>query len=149
MIRPFALLSCLIAAMALTAPVAAEDTRFFPRPDGGYDFFDFSGSLIGQSQRNEHGSYDFFDRFGKKVGWSSVTSTGRIEFRDAAGALYRIIDRTVDGSAVVYDADGKLMNHSAPSYLAGGTQNYDVQGYATSFGFYGSFVAPSDTPDKR
>lgn len=143
------LLSFLVL-MSVVIPVKAEDTRFYARPDGGYDFFDFSGSLIGQSQRNEHGSYDFFDRLGKKVGWTAVTSTGRIEFHDVIGTVFRIIERSVDGSTVVYDGDGKMMSYAAPSYLGGGgTQNYDVQGFATSFGFYGTFVSPTPAPDGR
>lgn len=135
----------------LIAPIAAlpgaEDTRMYQRSDGGYDFFDFSGTLLSYSVPNEKGSYDFFDRAGKRIGWAEAKDGGnRIEFFDASGTLYRVIERAVDGASAASSPLGKLYNLSAPNVL-GGTDNYDPKGMLSSYTASGDYVVvkPDET----
>jgi hypothetical protein len=132
----------LLSATALRA----EDTRMYQRSDGGYDFYDFSGMLVQYSVLNEKGSYDFFDRTGKSLGWAEAKDGGkRIEFFDAGGAIYRVIERSADGSLAISSGLGKLYNLSAPNAL-GGNDNYDPKGMLTSYTSNGEYVVvkPND-----
>ncbi len=136
------------AVLALGAVAQAADTRMYLRSDGGYDFFDFSGMLLSYSVPNEKGSYDFFDRTGKRVGWAETKTAGnRIEFFDASGALYRVIERSVDGGTATSSAIGKVFNLATPNAL-GGTDNYDPKGMLTSYTSSGEYiVVKPDAPE--
>lgn len=140
------ILLCLLLLAPLSA-VFAEDTKACLRSDGGYDYFDFSGTLLFFSVPNEKGSYDFFDRTGRSIGWAEMKSANRMEFFDSTGTLYRVLERSVDGGVAISSALGKLYNLSAPN-LFGGTDNYDPKGLLTSFTLSGEFtVVKPDDPE--
>jgi hypothetical protein len=144
MIRRMAWCACALLAAACAY---GEDTRMYLRSDGGYDFFDFSGMLLTYSVPNNKGSYDFYDRTGKLIGWSSVKGA-RIEFFDAAGSLYRVIERAVDGGQATSNGVGKLYNLTSPNAL-GGDDNYDPKGMLTSYTANGEYVVVKpDAPDQ-
>lgn len=129
------------------SPLFAEDTRSYLRSDGGYDYFNFSGTLVFFSVPNEKGSYDFFDRTGRSIGWGEMKTANRMEFFDATGTLYRVLERSVDGGVAISSAMGQLYNLSAPNVL-GGTDNYDPKGLLTSFTLNGEFtVVKPDDPE--
>jgi hypothetical protein len=120
--------------------IQAEDNRIYQRADGGYDFFDFSGMLVSYSVPNEKGSYDFFDRTGKRVGWAEARDGGkRIEVFDAAGTIYRVVERSADGTTAMSSPLGKLYNLTTPNVL-GGADNYDPKGLLTSYTANGEYV---------
>lgn len=134
------MLRILVMLLLVTGCLRAEDVRMYLRSDGGYDFFDFAGTLMSYSVPNEKGSYDFFDRTGVRIGWAESRDGGRrIEFFDAAGSQYRVIERAVDGAQAVSNALGRLYNLSAPNAL-GGVDNYDPKGMLTSYTTNGDYV---------
>ena len=130
----------LLLLLVTTALLQAEDNRIYQRADGGYDFFDFSGMLVSYSVPNEKGSYDFFDRTGKRVGWAEARDGGkRIEFFDAAGALYRVVERSIDGTTAMSSPLGKLYNLTTPN-IFGGSDNNAPKGFLTSYTANGEYV---------
>src|SRR4051812_15867639 len=96
-----------VAALLLTLACAAsgaEDSRAMQRSDGGYDFFDLSGTYLGQSVLNHQDSYDYYDAQGMFTGWSAARTSGQVDFYDAAGSLYRTIVIDAVGGALNFDA---------------------------------------------
>ena len=137
----------LLILLLSTNTLHAEDTRAYLRSDGGYDFFNFSGTLVFFSVPNEKGSYNFFDRTGQAIGWSEAKTNNRIEFFDASGTLYRVLERSVDGGVAVSSALGQLYNIAAPNAV-GGTDNYDPKGLLTSFTMNGEFTVVNPNPSE-
>ena len=66
--RPLHATAALLLFTIACAGAATVDTRAYLRADGGYDFFDLSGSLLGWSSMNNKYSYDYFDRTGSFIG---------------------------------------------------------------------------------
>lgn len=130
------------------ASAATVDTRAYLRADGGYDFFDLSGSLLGWSSLNNKHSYDYFDRAGSFLGWSSALTPGRTDFHDAAGVRFRTIENDVSGNVVVLDELGIIRNYGASNYR-GGSDVYTHEGLPSGVGTPSSYdvtgrVEPSE-----
>lgn len=124
-----------LALLSLCAlgEAATVDTRAYLRADGGYDFFDFSGSLLGWSSMNNKHSYDFYDRTGSFIGWSAALTPGRTDFYDATGIKFRSIENDASGGIVVLDELGIIRNYGASNYR-GGSDVYTHEGLPSGTG---------------
>jgi hypothetical protein len=128
----------LLAGASASAGAATVDTRAYLRADGGYDFFDLSGSLLGWSSQNTKHSYDYFDRTGAFLGWSAALTPGRTDFHDAAGVRFRTIENDVSGNVVVLDELGIIRNYGASNYR-GGSDVYTHEGLPSGIGTPSSY----------
>src|SRR5258708_2168365 len=114
------------AFLALAAALpAAEDSRAVRRADGGYDYYDVSWSLIGESTPNHKGAYDYHDAHGMFMGWSESPTPSQVDFYNAAGVLFRSVVTDVSGTQISSDGAGVIRNIGALNYR-GGVDNYDM-----------------------